>query len=116
MDMYQHDSPEAFRFVLRSDLRGDDVQELEHAWATAQSILRTKDLLVDISGVKDADAAGMELLSRMRAAGARLVAASPPASVEFVRSMGLPVASRGEARAKPFLAFFRRAEIARQEK
>ena len=32
MDMYQHDGVEMFEFVLRGELSGDGVQNLEHAW------------------------------------------------------------------------------------
>lgn len=53
---------------------------------------RDKALVVEISGITNADAAGVELLSRMREAGAFLSAALPPASAEFIRSMGIPVA------------------------
>jgi ABC-type transporter Mla MlaB component len=93
MQMFQHDSATMFRFVLRGELAGDEVQELEHAWTTALSILETKELVVDVSGITNADAAGVELLSRMRETGARLNATLPPESVEFVRSMGIPVAA-----------------------
>jgi ABC-type transporter Mla MlaB component len=93
MEMFQHDSATVFRFVLQGELTGIGVRELEHAWTTARSILGTRALVVDISGIKNADVAGVELLSRMRETGARLSAALPPESAEFVRSMGIPVAA-----------------------
>jgi ABC-type transporter Mla MlaB component len=77
MDVYQHDSATMFRFVLLGELRGDRVAGLRHAWITAQSIVGTKELVVDISGITTADRAGVELLSRMRESGARLAAALP---------------------------------------
>ena len=92
MKMLQHDSATMFRFVLQGELTGDRVREFEHAWTAARSILGTKALVVEISGITNADAAGVELLSRMRETGARLNAALPPASAEFIRSMGIPVA------------------------
>jgi ABC-type transporter Mla MlaB component len=92
MKMLQHDSATMFRFVLEGELTGDRVREFEHAWTAARSILATKALVVEISRITNADAAGVELLSRMRETGARLNAALPPASAEFVRSMGIPVA------------------------
>jgi len=91
--MFQHDSATIFRFVLHGDLTGDGVREFEHAWTTARSILGAKALVVDISGITNADAAGVELLSRMREAGARLNAALPLESAEFIRSLGIPVAA-----------------------
>jgi ABC-type transporter Mla MlaB component len=93
MQMFQHDSATMFRFVLQGELTGDEVQELEHAWTTALSILETKELVVDVSGITNADAAGIELLSRMREKGARLNATLPPESARFIRSMGIPVAA-----------------------
>ena len=92
MEMFQHDSATMFRFVLQGELTGDRVREFEHAWATARSILGTKALVVEISGITNADAAGVESLSRMRETGARLNGALPPESAEFIRSMGIPVA------------------------
>ena len=95
MEIYQHDSAAMFRFVLRGDLRGDRVPELEHAWTTAKSILNGRDLLVDVSGVADADEFGVDLLFRMRDSGARLTAPLPPASEEFLRSLDVTVAAPG---------------------
>jgi ABC-type transporter Mla MlaB component len=93
MDMYQHDSATMFQFVLRGELIGDRVQDLEHAWNTAKSILAGKELVVDISGITNADPSGVDLLSRMRESGARLTAALPPESEAFLRSLGVPTAA-----------------------
>jgi anti-anti-sigma regulatory factor len=59
MNMYQHDSATTFQFVLRGELVGDRVEDLEHAWNTAKSILAGKQLVVDISGITYADAQGV---------------------------------------------------------
>jgi len=93
MDMYQHDSARMFRFVLRGKLIGDGVQELEEAWKTAKSILAGKELVVDISGIADADPAGADLLSRMRESGARLTATLPAESEELLQSLSVPAAA-----------------------
>jgi ABC-type transporter Mla MlaB component len=93
MDMYQHDGAAMFRFVLRGELTGDRVGELKSAWITAQSILEGKELVVDLSGVANADLSAVDLLSRMREAGARLTAALPAESEELLRSLGVPVAA-----------------------
>jgi len=74
-------------------LTGDQVRELECAWTTAKSTLAGKELVVDISGIKNADLSGVDLLTRMRESGARLTAALPPASEEILRSFGVPVAA-----------------------
>jgi anti-anti-sigma regulatory factor len=54
MNMYQHDGTTVFQFILRGELTGDRVRELEHAWTTAKSILGGKELIVDISGITNA--------------------------------------------------------------
>lgn len=93
MELHQHDGPEAFRFVLGGDLAGAAVEELAQAWATATSILKGKELIVDVSAVTDADAAGVDLLIRMRDTGARLIAALPAVSRSLVRSLGITAAT-----------------------
>ena len=93
MDMYQHDSAAEYQFVLRGELMGEGVRDLEHAWHTAESILAGKELVVDVSGITNADPPGVDLLSRMRESGARLTAALPPESEGFLRSLGVPVAA-----------------------
>jgi ABC-type transporter Mla MlaB component len=86
MDLYQHDSAAMFRFVLRGDLSGMSVREFEQAWQTAASIATGKQIVVDLSDVTNADAAGLELLSRMRESGARLIAAPSARSEAFLRT------------------------------
>lgn len=90
MEMYQHDCPSDFRFVLSGDLSGEAVQQLQWAWQTAQSTLGGRDLIVDISGIANADPFGLELLFRMRKAGARLIADLPPVSLELLRQFRMP--------------------------
>ncbi len=90
MEMYQHDCLRAFRFVLSGDLSGEAVQRLQWAWQTAKSTLNGRELLVDISGVANADPLGLELLFRMRKAGARLIANLPPVSLALLRQFNVP--------------------------
>lgn len=92
MDLYQHDSDTVFRFALYGQLAGSCVSELEQAWLTAQSILKDKELVVDLSGVTDVDTTGSELLSRMREAGARLIPALPleGGAIQVARAGGKP--------------------------
>ena len=89
MGIYQHDSATTFRFVIRDELSGTAVRDLEHAWTTAKSVLNQKQLVVDLSGVTNADALGMDLLLRMRESGARLIAALPPRSRAFLDAIGI---------------------------
>jgi hypothetical protein len=111
MDIYQHDSAAIFRFILRGHLTGVHVHELEHAWTTAKSILQHKELVVDVAGLSDADPRGVDLLHRMRNAGARLTAALPPKSEELLRSLDVPAAPRGRSFSKKLLRFLRSAGV-----
>ena len=77
MELYQHDRSSVFRMVLRGSLKGLWVNELEHAWMTATSILKGKDFVIDISGLTGIDISGLQLLSRIRAAGSRLTGEPP---------------------------------------
>jgi ABC-type transporter Mla MlaB component len=93
MEIYLHDSATTFQFVLRGKLAGNAVRDLEQSWITAQSILGGKELVIDVSGITDADDAGVSLLSRMRESGARLIAAQPSQPEDFLRSLGVPAAA-----------------------
>ena len=93
MRLYQHDSATMFRFVLQGDLSGMSVRDFEQAWHTATSVASQKEIVVDISGVTDADVPGIVLLSRMRESGVRLIASLPPKSAALLRSLGIPVAA-----------------------
>ena len=90
MEMYLNDSAKSFEFVLHGELTGNAVQSLKQAWITAASILNGKKVFVDVSALTAADADGMELLGRMTGSGARLRAARPAQSKEFLRSLGVP--------------------------
>lgn len=91
LSVYQHDGPAVFRFEVTGLLDGSVVEELEHAWITAASVLAGKELVLDISALTGSDDAGIRLLARMRTAGARII---PPArldSPELARALGLQV-------------------------
>ncbi len=92
MDYYQHDGATTFRFQLAGELAGPWVTDLEHAWQTASSIMRGKQLVLDLSDLTGADVPGVQLIKRMLGSGARLVSAEPPASLDLLRSFGVPVA------------------------
>ena len=93
MEIYLNDSVKSFEFVLKGDLADGAVRSLEQAWVTATSILGGKEVSVEVSGLTAADQAGVELLYRMKASGARLTGALPPDSEELLRSLGMPVAA-----------------------
>ena len=78
MNIYLHDTAAAFCIVLRGHLAGGHVRQLEAAWTTGKSILKGRDLVVDVSEVGSVDDSGAALLARLRAAGARLIEARPP--------------------------------------
>jgi hypothetical protein len=88
--VYQHDRSDTFRFVLRGSLAGPAVEDLEHAWTTAQSVMQGKELWLDLCWLLGADPAGVRLLGRMRAAGARIVPPMPPLDAEIQEALGLP--------------------------
>jgi hypothetical protein len=50
-----------------------------------------KQLVLDLSKLTGADSRGVQLLKKMLAAGARLVATQPPASPETLAALGAPV-------------------------
>ena len=103
MDMYLHDSATRFRFVLRGELTGSDVARLRHAWTTAQSILGTKELVVDLSGITTADVGGFETLREMRHSGARLIGKPLPASADCLGSLGTPAVAPVCQRSNAFM-------------
>ena len=103
MQMYLKDSASTFEFVLRGELTGDAVEGLEHAWITAKSILRGKDVLIDVSALTDADSGGIDLLHRMAGSGARLRAAKPPHFPEFLRFLGVVAATPPRYGSRPWV-------------
>lgn len=108
MDVYQHDSPAMFRFVVLGAIEGASVSELEHAWTTAISVLKGKDLVMDISAVTSVDQAGLALLHRMRDSGMHMTSPAPPASPDLARSLGIPAAPvRRLMRQRPTLRLIR---------
>ena len=72
MEICQHDGATAFRFQLKGRLDGAQVENLEHAWRCASSVLRGRELVIDISGLTGADPRGVALLSRLRESGGAL--------------------------------------------
>ena len=98
MKMYQH------RFALRADLfftgtwSANKLQELEHAWTTAKSILGGKELVVDVSGVAYPGKVGIGPPGSRAGFGARLTAPLPPGTEEFLRSFRLPAAAQAVGR------------------
>jgi ABC-type transporter Mla MlaB component len=92
MDMYQHDSADTFRFVLKGKLAKIEAQQFQCALETAASILDGKDLIIEVSGITKVDAAGVELLTRMRESGAQIIAARVPKSQDLVPFLDKPLA------------------------
>ena len=112
VDIYLHDRPALFQFVLRGELTGDPVRSVEHAWDTARSVLGRRELVVDLSGVTDADASGVALLTRMQESGARLTAVKPQKSAEFLGSLGIAIPrSKKQSEANWALRFLRLARL-----
>jgi hypothetical protein len=101
LDIYQHDSSDTLQFVLSGALTGMPVSYLEHSWITASSTLGGRALVVDVAGLREADAEGLALLSRMCSCGAKVVAAKAPVNTELARRLGIPAAAGG-GDGKPF--------------
>ncbi|HWQ55883.1 MAG TPA: hypothetical protein VN442_19500 [Bryobacteraceae bacterium] len=98
--VYQHDASGTFRFVLLGQLKQPWVDELRHAWTTASSVIQNKELVIDLSALTAADNSGIDLLSRMRESGARIIApASQTLSGPFT-GLGMSAAPRGVFRAR----------------
>jgi hypothetical protein len=76
MTIYQHDNPDAFRFHLAGELQGSAVAELDRCWASASSILKSRPVIVDLSGTAGLDDGGRRLLMRMRDSGVHFTAAA----------------------------------------
>src|SRR5579875_1875395 len=72
-----HDGPDELRFQLEGKLVGPWVAELAQCWTTAQSISQNKPTVVDLKDVTFIDEAGEDLLERISATGARLIATEP---------------------------------------
>jgi ABC-type transporter Mla MlaB component len=102
MDIYQHDSPEKFRIVLKGDLREAGAQQLRSVWDTAKSTLNGKQLIVELSDVGAVDAAGIDLLSRMREAGACVSAARLPKCEDLIRCLDLPAPANRTTETRPW--------------
>lgn len=112
MILYQHDYAAMFRFVLIGDLTGESVDELRCAWETAGSVLKGRDLVLDLSGLTNVDPGGLELLSRMKDSGARMQSREAPEREEIRRFLEYtPAAANGngrtQARSRGWLRFVR---------
>jgi ABC-type transporter Mla MlaB component len=102
MDIYQHDSPEKFRIVLKGDLGEAGVLQLLWVWETAKSTLKGRQLILEVSDVGAVDPAGLELLSHMREAGACVSAARTPNCEELIGCLDLATPTARTARRRPW--------------
>jgi ABC-type transporter Mla MlaB component len=110
MILYQHDHAAMFRFVLVGELVGESVDELRCAWQTAGSVLKGRELVVDLSGLTNVDAEGLELISRMKDSGARMLSSRAPERPEIRRFLEFEPAvvnenGRAQGRARGWLRF-----------
>ncbi|MBV9442848.1 MAG: hypothetical protein JO217_09150 [Acidobacteriaceae bacterium] len=67
---YLHDSADAFRIQLLGDLTDLQVSELNGCWNTAKTTLGSRQLVLDVTGLKSVSDSGREWLERMVADGA----------------------------------------------
>ena len=68
---YVHDSTDGFRFQLIGNLSDLHVAELRGSWATAQSTLCGRRLILDLRALRSADDAGRQWLLSMAHEGAQ---------------------------------------------
>jgi hypothetical protein len=107
LDYYMHDGSTAFRFQLSGCLSKKGACDLEQAWRTALSVIGGKCLIVDLSYLTSIDASGQELLSRLRGAGARLVAISHQARARLQLMTDQPITVLATATKAPTWRPFR---------
>jgi len=68
-----HEKPSVLNFVIEGELLGPWVKELENCWESVLAAEPPRTLLVDLTAVTFIDCEGIELLTRMRRNGARLL-------------------------------------------
>jgi ABC-type transporter Mla MlaB component len=76
LKVYLHDGPASLTFVLQGELTRSSTDDLEHSWRTATSILRGRQLTVNLAGLTDVDDEGVRLLTSMSQSGASLITGS----------------------------------------
>ncbi len=93
MKIYVHDLMSTLEFKLIGALAANHVGEFERTWVTACSILNGRPIHVDVSGLTDIDAAGQQLIERLRQKGAKFIATPPLANGRLLRQLGMPPAT-----------------------
>lgn len=68
-----NDTSNEFRLKLEGCVGSAESREVESCWRTAASTIGGRHFTVDVSQVKSLDATAVELLSRMRDSGAKLL-------------------------------------------
>lgn len=91
MQYFMHYGPEAFRFELAGELDTDGAHRLEQDWLKASSLIGRHALIVDMTFVTGAQAAGRALLARWYTAGARFVAQSKTSRALIEAITGRPL-------------------------
>jgi hypothetical protein len=74
LSYYMHDGPTAFSIELAGILAAEGAKELEQDWRSASPAIGKKDLVVDVSFVKEIDPEGRRLLLQWFENGATVVA------------------------------------------
>jgi len=76
LEVFLHDEARSITFVLAGTLTRPWTQQLEQSWRTVVSILKDKQLIVDLVRLSGFDEEGMRLLTEMSLSGARLITGS----------------------------------------
>ena len=105
MSFYQHDGTRDFRFQLIGEMNDEVAFELEQAWQTATSIMRGKELLLDVSQLTGVSASGRQLIERMQSCGAQLIVRGAASMPSLIRALGVGSLPPEENRRAHWLAF-----------
>ena len=92
MSIDVHHDGNVFSFKIQGSLAGSCVVALESAWRTRSATHGANPMTVDLAEVTFVDAAGSDLLSRRRQAGATLIAG--PRVESPASNLGAPLSER----------------------
>jgi hypothetical protein len=91
LSYYMHDGPTAFSIEMAGILAAEGAKELERDWRSASAAIGKKDLVVDVSFVKEIDSEGRRLLLRWFENGATVVANTPESRTLAESIVGRPL-------------------------
>lgn len=88
-ELYQHDSPEAFRLVVKGGFYDAGAAQVELALKAARPTLIGRLVIVDVSEVSGVDDAALAFLRQMAESGVHIIARQPPKCAELLHLLDL---------------------------